>query len=117
MIKMAMAAGEEKPIAQLLPQRMPDHRKHSVQKSVKHGMQLKESECPLRHKAPPRKHISPAQKKRMAEIQEHRDRQARNLQIDPTIIASRSTMIRLACEAEDVFEVILPWQRELLGES
>jgi ribonuclease D len=96
---------------------MPDHRKHSVQQSVKRGMQLNASECPKRHKAPPRKNISPVQKKRMTEIQERRDQQAKNLQIDPTIIASRSTMIRLACEAEDVFEVILPWQRELLGES
>ena len=95
---------------------MPDHRKNSDQQSVKRGMQLKDSECPPRHKAPPRKHISPAQKKRFAEIQERRDRQAQNLEIDPTIIASRSTMIRLACEAEDVFDIVLPWQRELLGE-
>ena len=80
-------------------------------------MQLKESEWPARHKAPPRKHISPAQKKKVAEIQERRDRQAENLKIDPTIIASRSTMIRLACEAEDILDVMLPWQLELLGEG
>ena len=52
----------------------------------------------------------------MAEIQERRDRQAQDLKIDPTIIASRSTMIRLACEAEGVLDVVLPWQREVLGE-
>ena len=57
------------------------------------------------------------QKKRVAEIQELRDRQAQKLKIDPTIIASRSTMIRLACESENICDVMLPWQLELLGEG
>ncbi len=116
-IKIAMAADEKKPIGHLLPHRMPEHRKNSVQNAFNCGVQLKVSECPPRHKAPPRKHISPAQKKRVAEIQERRDRQAKDLKIDPTIIASRSVMIRLACEADDVFDVVLPWQLELLGEG
>ena len=112
-----MAADEKKPIGHLLPHRMPEHRKNSVQNAFNCGVQLKVSECPPRHKEPPRKHISPAQKKRVAEIQERRDRQAKDLKIDPTIIASRSVMIRLACEADDVFDVVLPWQLELLGEG
>ena len=116
MIAIAMSAADEKTISYLLPHRMPDYRKNSLKKSVKHGMQLNERECPVRHKPPPRKNISPTQKKRVAEIQERRDRQAENLKIDPTIIASRSTMIRLACETEDIVDVMLPWQLELLGE-
>ena len=116
MITMAMVAGDEKPIGHLLPQRMPSHRKDSIKQYIENGMQLKESEWPARHKAPPRKHISPAQKKKVAEIQERRDRQSQDLKIDPTIIASRSTMIRLACESEGVLDVVLPWQREVLGE-
>ena len=43
--------------------------------------------------------------------------QAKKLEIDPTIIASRSTMVRLACGAEGVFWDVLPWQQELLGIS
>ena len=117
MIAIAMAAADEKAINSLLPHRMPDSRKNSLGESVKRGMQLNESECPVRHKSAPRKHITPVQKKRVAEIQERRDRQAQNLKIDPTIIASRSTMIRLACEAEDILDVMLPWQLELLGEG
>jgi|TARA_B100001971_G_C18248560_1_gene576298 ribonuclease D len=117
MIKISVTATGKNPIDQLLPRRMPNHRKASIIRSVETGMQLNDCECPPQHKAPPRKHISPVQKKRFTEIQERRDRHADNLQIDPTIIASRSTMIRLACGAVDVFDVILPWQRELLEDD
>ena len=72
-------------------------------------------EWPERHKSPPRKHITPPQKKRFEEIQKKRDKEATHLAIDPTIIASRATMVRLACEAEGVFDDVLPWQQEVLG--
>jgi ribonuclease D len=117
MVAIASAASVRKSIGGLLPRRMPEHRKISIQKRVKASMQLRESECPTRHQAPPRKHISPAQKKRFSQIQQLRDREAKKLEIDPTIIASRSTMVRLACEAEGVFRDVLPWQQELLGIS
>lgn len=96
---------------------MPDHRKDVIRQRIKTGMQLPEMDCPARHKAPPRKHISPAQKKRLTEIQKIRDRRADELDIDPTLIASRTTMVRIACEAEGVAESVLPWQRDLLEVS
>ena len=68
-----------------------------------------------KHRAPPRKHITPAQKKRFEEIQSRRNREAEGLEIDPTIIVSRATMVRLACEADGVLDEMLPWHRELLG--
>ena len=117
MVAIATSAAAGKSIGGLLPRRMPDHRKSSVEKRVKGSLQLQENECPSRQQAPPRKHISPAQKKRFNDIQKQRDAEARKLEIDPTIIASRSTMVRLACEAEGVFWDVLPWQQELLGIS
>lgn len=114
MIAIANTAAAGKGIGDLLPRRMPDHRKGAVRKQVKAAMQIPEPECPVKHKAPPRKHISPSQKKRFGEIQKQRDAEAQKLKIDPTIIASRSTMVRLACEAEGVFTDVLPWQQQLL---
>jgi hypothetical protein len=52
---------------------------------------------------------------RFEEIQKKRDMQAINLSIDPTLIASRATMVKLACEADGVFEDVLPWQQQVLG--
>jgi len=114
MVSIAHTAAAGKGVGELLPRRMPDHRKSAVCKQVKATMQIPESDCPERHKAPPRKHISPSQKKRFGEIQKQRDAEAQKLEIDPTIIASRSTMVRLACEAEGVLADVLPWQQALL---
>ena len=44
-----------------------------------------------------------------------RDRQAKKLNIAPTLIASRSTLVRLSLEDGNEREQILPWQRELLN--
>ena len=117
MVGIAVNATAGKSINDLLPRRMPDHRKFSIQKGVKASLLIEERECPDRHQAPARKHISPTEKKRFSDIQQQRDREAKKLEIDPTIIASRSTMVRLACEAEGVFWDVLPWQQELLGIS
>ena len=114
MISLADTAAQKQSISHLMPKRMPDHRKSIIRQRVKAGMDVSEADCPARHKAPPRKHITPTQKRRLTEIQTKRDRQADELKIDPTLIASRTTMVRLACEAEGVLESVLPWQRELL---
>jgi ribonuclease D len=96
---------------------MPDHRKQGIYRLVKRAQELPETELPVVHKSPPRKHISPAQKKRFGELQSRRDREAGELSIDPTLIASRATLVRLSCEADGIFNEVLPWQRALLGVS
>ncbi len=108
-------AARGKSFVNLLPRRMPDHRKQNIQRLVRHAQELPERDLPAVHKPPLRKHISPAQKKRFGELQVRRDREAGELKIDPTLIASRSTLVRLSCEAEGIFDEVLPWQRTLLG--
>ena len=44
-----------------------------------------------------------------------RDKQAEELNIDPTLIASRSTLVKLSLEDGEERDRILPWQRELLN--
>ena len=115
MIKMSESLQTGKDANDFIPKRMPEHRRREVQRCIKAGRAVAENDCPAKHRPPPRKHISPAQKKRFEEIQSRRNREAEKLEIDPTIIASRATMVRLACEADGVFEDVLPWQRALLG--
>ena len=113
----AESAVLDRPFVNLLPRRMPDHRKHAIQRLVQQACELPEEELPIVHKSPPRKHISPAQKKRFSDLQTLRDREAGELGIDPTLIASRATLVRLSCEADEIFNEVLPWQRVLLGVS
>ena len=115
MIKMSESLQTGKDVNDFIPRRMPEHRRREVQRCIKAGRAVAENDCPAKHRPPPRKHISSAQKKRFEEIQSRRNQEAEKLEIDPTIIASRATMVRLACEADGVFEDVLPWQRALLG--
>ncbi len=113
-VKISEEATQEGDIAKWLPRRIPDYRRREIQKCIKSSMSMPNNEWPERHKSPPRKHITPHQKKRFEEIQRKRDKEAADLAIDPTIIASRATMVRLSCEAEGVFDDVLPWQQEVL---
>jgi len=115
MVKMSEESTGEGDIVKWLPRRIPDYRKREILKCIKSSKSAPSDELPERHKSPPRKHITPHQKKRFEEIQKKRDKEASGLSIDPTIIASRATMVRLACEAEGVFDDVLPWQQEVLG--
>jgi ribonuclease D len=117
MVKISEEAAQGQDAGKWLPRRIPDYRREEIQKCIQSFRSLPEDEWPDHHKSPPRKHITPAQKIRFDEIQKKRNQEAANLAIDPTIIASRATMVRLACEAEGVFEDVLPWQQQVLGFS
>ena len=45
----------------------------------------------------------------------HRDAEARKLEIDPTLIASKSTLFALGRQDPGQWEALLPWQRTLLN--
>ncbi len=115
MVKMSEEVAQDGDMAKWLPKRIPEHRRKEIQKCIKSCRSSPKEEWPDRHKPPPRKHITPPQKMRFDEIQKKRDMEAANLSIDPTIIASRATMVKLACEADGVFEDVLPWQQQVLG--
>jgi ribonuclease D len=59
--------------------------------------------------------VSAQQKNRFDELQALRDEQAGGLGIDPTIIASRATLMSLAHDAEEGVAGLQQWQRELLA--
>jgi ribonuclease D len=54
---------------------------------------------------------------RQEAIKGHRDRIAKELGIDPTLIASRSQIAQIARKPEELTHLLLPWQAGLLRES
>ncbi len=61
-----------------------------------------------------RQPLSARELERQDRIREVRDRAAKRLNLDPTLIASRAQLTQLAREPEKLAELLLPWQARLL---
>ncbi len=57
------------------------------------------------------------EEKRAEALKKERDRVAAGLDLDPSIIASRATLEAIAARPQAAGELLMPWQRELLGLS
>ena len=75
------------------------------------GLAVEQPPSPLRHHT---RRQSEAERKRLRELIRRRDQSAAELALDPTLIASRSTLIELAQDWENHQGNLMQWQRELL---
>jgi len=57
---------------------------------------------------------SEAERRRFVELQKRRDSRAAELDIDPTLIASRAVLSELAHDWDKHSSALMGWQRELL---
>ena len=78
------------------------------------GMELPESEWPVFQKRFFSRWTA-EEEKRAAALKKERDRIATELDLDPSIIASRGTLETIAARPQAAMELLMPWQRELLG--
>ena len=78
------------------------------------ALDLKPEDCPEIPRVT-RRRISANEKKFYESLKKIRDKQAEELKIDPTLIASRATLVKLSLEDGEEKMRILPWQRELLN--
>jgi len=110
---LAAAAALGQPYQHLIPPRYSPRRRERLEASLRHALSLPESAWPK-----PRQRVllrlTQTQKRLLERLHERRDRAAARLGIDPTLIASRSTLTRLAVNWEQHAAELLPWQRELL---
>ena len=110
---LAAAAAQGQPYQHLIPPRYSPRRRERLEASLRHALSLPESAWPK-----PRQRVllrlTQAQKRLLERLHERRDRAAARLGIDPTLIASRGTLTRLAVNWEQHAAELLPWQRELL---
>ncbi len=97
----------------LIPPKYSERRRAGLLAAIERGVKLPASEHPepVRHIS---RRLTETEKKKIDSIQKRRDAKAAELGIDPTLIASRATMVNLA-EDWDKWECeLMEWQRELL---
>lgn len=113
LVELAIAAANDKPVEPLVPPKFSERRRQGLLSAIKRGLAIPPKEQPqiLR---PPNRRVSDAHKRRAAELQQLRDARARELEIDPTLIASRATLFDLAEDWNAHQKDLMNWQRELL---
>jgi ribonuclease D len=100
--------------------RSPDYRHFSSRRrqafrmAAQNAMQLPESEWPVSQRRFGTR-PSPEAIRRAEELRRRRDRAARELDLEQSFIAPRSTIEAIAAKETRAASLLVPWQRELLG--
>ena len=101
-------------------EKLPDYRhfssrrRQAFREAAQSALQLSEEEWPVwRRRFGTRP--SPGMMARSEELRRRRDRGARELDLEPTFIASRSTLEAIAADETCATTLLAPWQRELIG--
>ena len=93
---------------------MRGRRMKSLQAAIDKARNLPKSELPERPRGQGRR-WDDSHEAEFARHAKRRDEVATELDIDPSILASRAVIERLIWQEEDVSALLLPWQRELMG--
>ena len=113
LLKVSATAINGEPYEPLFPRGLSQRRRRGAIEAVKRGLGLPKAALPQ-----PFKHRfhrpTEAERKRFLEYSRRRDRQAQRLKLDPTVIASRADLARLAHDWEEHAAELMSWQRELL---
>lgn len=116
LFELAAAAANDQPHAPLIPRRYAPSRRARLEAALQRARQLPESAWP-----PPRPRVhlrlTAAQKQFLEQLHQRRDRAAEHLGLDPTLIASRNQLSRLAADWDTHAAELLPWQRALLQDG
>jgi ribonuclease D len=113
LVDIAAAAATQSAIQPLLPRHLSERRRDGINRAIAHASALPEEQHPkiLRHTS---RRPSEAERRRFLELQTRRDARATELEIDPTLIASRALLADLAQDGEVTAAQLMPWQRQLL---
>ncbi len=113
LVAVSAAAVAGQPVAPLLPRNFHERRRNALQKAITTGLALPPGEHP-QHIQTTSRRLSDAVKRRTVELQKHRDARAADLGLDPTLIASRATLLDLAEDWPQASLKLMNWQRDLL---
>ena len=115
MVEIAAAAVERRPFAELLPRHFSPRRHEGLGRAVNAGLARIPSEQPdFLHAKSHRQ--TEAERRRFTELENRRNLRAAELEIDPTLIASRAPLIALASHWERAAAELMSWQKEILGD-
>jgi len=113
LVQIAAAAATKRAIDPLLPKRFSERRRSGVLRAVDRGLDASPDHHPKILRSTGRRPTD-AERRRYLELQSKRDLRATALDIDPTLIASRSALSDLAHDWEKHSSELMSWQLELL---
>jgi ribonuclease D len=114
LVEVAAAASTARPIETFLPKHFSERRRSALMRAIAAGLGLSADDHPkILHSISRRPNES--EKRRFLELQKQRDDRAAELNIDPTLIASRAVLSDLAHDWEKYQCELMNWQRELLN--
>lgn len=96
-----------------LPRSFSPRRREGVRAAVRKGIELPEARLPQKRRTQGQR-LPMSAARRLEELRHHRDAQAKRLGLDPSLIASRSTLVALAADWAANQAQLLPWQRQML---
>lgn len=113
LVDISSAAVNGVELSDKIPRHLTERRRKELLRAVGQGVTLPHDRWPH---LPVRKGRRPteAEKRRCFQLERRRDQRAKELDIDPTLIASRSTLWELAREWDRASAELMNWQRELL---
>ena len=114
MVRLAVAAVESRDLNELLPRHFWPRRRERLLEAIKHGLGIESLPRILRHKSTRQ---TETEKRRMEELEKRRDARAAELELDPTLIASRAMLVLLARDWTTHEKDLMRWQKDLLGAS
>jgi ribonuclease D len=113
-VEMAATVAAHHPIEKLLPRHFSPRRKDGLCEAIAKGLAVAPHDYPeiLRFTS---KRQTEAQRQRFAKYEQKRNTRAEQLHLDPTLIASRATLLALAEDWDRYQTELMDWQRDLLA--
>jgi ribonuclease D len=113
LIQIADVATTHGQIESLLPRHFSSRRKDGLQEAIQRGRHAPAQEHPQPLRSQSRRQ-SEAERRRFVGLESLRNQKAAELALDPTLIASRATLLALAGDWNRHKIELMDWQRELL---
>jgi ribonuclease D len=114
LIAISAAAIDHGAIDPLLPRRFFFRRKDELLEAIQQGLAVAPEEQPQLLRFNSRRQTE-SERRRFVALEQGRNRCAGELQLDPTLIASRATLIALAHDWDRNIADLMDWQREILA--
>jgi len=113
LVEIAAASVNGTPVESVYPRHLSDRRRRGLSEAVQTGRSVAPDNLP---QLPVRKSRRPseAEKRRCFQLERRRDQRAKEHDLDPTLIASRSVLWELARNWDKASGELMSWQRELL---
>jgi ribonuclease D len=114
LINLAFVATAQGQIDGLLPRHFSARRKDGLLEAIQRGLHLEAPEHPHPLRSQSRRQ-SETERRRFLEFEHRRNQRAAELALDPTLIASRGTLLALASDWDRHKCELMDWQQQLLA--